>query len=186
MLVICYQVTSHPAIEWLPDSKSLAISISYRLPCGLFKHFTSWLFIGCFETDQTLCSQGRGSFNQGKIAAFLAPAKLLSGLFSNGDERQLYLGMCWRSWSCVRIRVLLSTFRFSVCNCGVKNGLWSLSSPIDPCCTQLLEGGTCWLTRDSQCREGIQRNCSPILGRTSWEPDLPSTSFWTSCKEMEL
>lgn len=137
MLVICYQVTSHPAIEWPPDSKSLSISISYCLPCGLFKHFTSRLFIGCFETDQTLCSQGRGSFNQGKIAAFSAPtisSEIASRFVFKWRWEAIVPGMCWRSRSCVRIGVLLSTFRFSVCNCGVKNGLWSSSSPVDPCC----------------------------------------------------
>lgn len=96
MLVICYQVTSHPAIEGLPDSKFSHISIPYHLPCGVFKHFTSWVFIGRFEIDQTLRSQGSGSFNQEKNCGHFQPlpfpGKLLPGLFSNGDERQLYLG----------------------------------------------------------------------------------------------
>lgn len=130
MLVICYQVTSHPAIEGLPDSKSSHISIPYHLPCGLFKHFTSWVFVGRFEIDQTLRSQGSGSFNQEKIA----------GIFSRYHFQGNCLQVCFQmemrdncTWDvmqelvfCTRIRVLLSAFHFSVCNCGLNNGLWFL------------------------------------------------------------
>lgn len=59
-------------IKWLPDSKFLYISISYRLLCGFFKRFTSWLFVGPFETDETLGSRGRASFNQREIEVFWA------------------------------------------------------------------------------------------------------------------
>lgn len=44
-------------IQWLPDSKSWYISISYCLLCGLFKGFTSWLFVGPFETDESRQSE---------------------------------------------------------------------------------------------------------------------------------
>lgn len=113
--------------EWLANRKCLSISIPYRLLSGLH----SWLFVRCFETNETLCSGSTSKYNQVEIMIFWAVSisrnKIAFRFLLKELGHNLTWCVVWKGIFCGGRKVLSTTFHL-LCDTGLETvwkGLWS-------------------------------------------------------------